>query len=393
MSGKKMVLIVLLALILTIATPATGTTSETLEPLIPQDGLSGLELDEMNRLLAEIDKELEQYMPEVSFKNALQSMLAGSFTLSTQDFLQGLLNVFKQEVALNLNVIGKLLFLAVLSALIMNLQSAFEKGSVSRIANFIILAIVIILILSSVNQVLTLGQSAISRMSGFMQVLLPIQLVLLVALGGVSSVAILQPSLFFMINMMGSLLTYIIFPLIYFEVVLKMVNQLSSEFKVDKLAGLFKSMILYIISISSTLFLALLSIQGVGGAVMDGLSIRTVKHVAGAFVPVVGGMIADVMDTVVGGSLLVKNSFGILGLLVLLVITLVPAIKLFVIYLMYKFAAALVQPLGDSKVVGIVNDLANSLLLVFAAVVFVGVMFFFTIVILTTTANFSVMLR
>ena len=376
-----------------VASPGYAADEETILNLGIDQQLEKLPLDEMEQLLTSIDEDISQYMPEMSLREMLRNILNGTLSFNAQDFMQGLFQIFRHEVALSLNVIGKLIFLAVLSAVVMNLQGAFEKSSIHKIADFVILSIVIILILSSVNEVLTVGRETLTRLTNFMQVLMPIQLILLVALGSVNSVAILQPSLFLMINVISSLFTYVIFPFIYFEVVLKLVNHLSDAFKVDKLASMFKGLILSIVSISSTVFLAILSIQGIGGAVVDGVSIRTAKYMTDAFVPVVGGMLSDIMETMVGGSLLIKNSFGILGLVALILITLVPAIKLFVIYLLYKFAAALVQPLGDSKVVAIISDMANSLLLVFVAVIFVAVMFFFTIVIITTTANFAVMLR
>ena len=63
------------------------------------------------------------------------------------------------------------------------------------------------------------------------------------------------------------------------------------------------------------------------------------------------------------------------------------------IVIIYKLAAALIQPIGDTKVADTLQGMANSLLLVFASVATVSLMFFLTIIIIMVTANVTVMLR
>jgi len=142
-----------------------------------------------------------------------------------------------------------------------------------------------------------------------------------------------------------------------------------------------------------TLFIGALSLQGVGGAVADGISLRTAKYMSGAFIPVVGKMFADVLEAVIGGSLLLKNAVGLVGLLAIGAISLFPVLKILAIVIIYKLAAALIQPIGDSNIADTIQSMGNSLLLVFASVASVAIMFFLAIAIIITTANVTVMLR
>ena len=58
------------------------------------------------------------------------------------------------------------------------------------------------------------------------------------------------------------------------------------------------------------------------------------------------------------------------------VITLFPMLKIIAIVIIYKLVAALIQPIGDTKVADTLQGMANSLLLVFASVATVSLMFF-----------------
>ena len=51
---------------------------------------------------------------------------------------------------------------------------------------------------------------------------------------------------------------------------------------------------------------------GRSAAAVDGVSIRTAKYAMDNFIPIVGGMFADTVDTLVGCSLIVQNAVGVM---------------------------------------------------------------------------------
>jgi stage III sporulation protein AE len=94
-----------------------------------------------------------------------------------------------------------------------------------------------------------------------------------------------------------------------------------------------------------------------------------------------------------GGSLLLKNAIGLTGVLVLGAIVIFPVLKILAIAVIYRLAAAMLQPIGNNLIADTLEDMAGSLFLAFAAVASVAIMFFLTVVIIVGAANFTVMLR
>ena len=90
---------------------------------------------------------------------------------------------------------------------------------------------------------------------------------------------------------------------------------------------------------------------------------------------------------------MLKNAIGLVGLLAIGAIVLFPVLKILAIILIYKVCAALIQPIGESAIADTIQNMSNSLLLVFASVATVAVMFFLAIIIIVATANITVMLR
>ncbi|MEW9107337.1 MAG: stage III sporulation protein AE, partial [Paenibacillus sp.] len=142
-----------------------------------------------------------------------------------------------------------------------------------------------------------------------------------------------------------------------------------------------------------TIFLGVISVQGATSSVTDGVSIRTAKYITGNFVPVIGRAFSDATDTVVSASLLVKNAVGLSGVIILLFLCAFPAIKILTLALIYNASAAIMQPLGDSPVLGCLKTIGKSMIYVFAALAAVGLMFFLAITILITAGNVTVMMR
>ena len=125
----------------------------------------------------------------------------------------------------------------------------------------------------------------------------------------------------------------------------------------------------------------------------DGVISRTAKYTVGAFLPVVGGLLSDSVDAVIGASLLIKGAVGTYGLIAIVIISAVPLIKLFSLIIIYRFAAAVIEPISDKRIVNCLSDVATSLTYVFGVLASVTVMMFFTITAIIGTANIATMLR
>ncbi|RQD76957.1 MAG: hypothetical protein D5R97_03350 [Candidatus Syntrophonatronum acetioxidans] len=150
---------------------------------------------------------------------------------------------------------------------------------------------------------------------------------------------------------------------------------------------------LFVITFCLTIFVGVLGISGVAGSVSDGITLRTAKFLTGTFVPVVGRLVADAVDAVVGASLLLKNGLVLTGVLILFLITVFPLIKIAAMIFIYKLSSALIQPLGETAICDCLNTMGNCLLLIFAAVTAVCLMFFIVVIIIMGAGNVAVMLR
>jgi stage III sporulation protein AE len=361
---------------------------------VARSQLEQLELTELEVFWQELQRDAGDYLPQFHWRDVLLWFIPGQASgLSLSEVFNGLWRYLWREIYHNLSLLGKLLFLAVVASLLKNLEKAFANESIAALTQAIVYLALMVIAMQSFAVAVELGRSAVDRMVDLILAIIPLLLALLASLGNLASAAIFRPLIIFAVNFFATLTRDLVFPLIYLTTILSIVNYFSPRVTVSKLADLLKNVSVWTMGLSMTIFTGLLSIHGVASSVGDAVTIRTAKFMTGAFLPVVGGMLTDAVETVASATLILKNTVHLSGLLLLFYIVVFPLFKILALVFIYKLAAALIQPLGETTLCDCLNTMGNCLALVFAAVAIVGVMFFLAITIIAGASNTSFMLR
>ena len=301
-------------------------------------------------------------------------------------------SLFK-ELAANTHLMGKLLFLAVLCAMLQNLQNSFEKSGISLLAYSVCFIFMMVIVLTAFYNAVTLATKTVGYMVGFMEALLPLLISLLAGVGALTSAALFTPLMLFVINSVSIIIKDVVLPLLFLTATLDCLNFLSDKYRLSNLASLLKQVGMMVLGLTMVLFIGIITIQGAAGSVADGLALRSAKFATATFIPVVGKVLADAVELVMGASLLIKNAVGIFGVIVVFLLCLFPLIKLLSLIVVIKISGALVQPMGDEKMSKCLDTMGNNLLLVFGAVVIVALMFFLAITMIVAVGSAAMMLR
>ncbi len=354
--------------------------------------VNDIPLDDLKQFWDSVYDEYGGFLPE-SQKGSFVDFISGEKKFSLKEWLSGILKFIFHEIIANGKLLGTLILLTVFSVFLQTLQSTFEKTSVSKVANAIVFMVLMIIALNSFYVAVDYVKDTIAAITDFLIALIPLLLALIASSGGVLSSAFFHPMLLFLMNTSGALIEYIVLPLLFLSTLLSIVSMLSEHYKVTQLAGLLRTWSVGLLGIFMTVFLGVISVQGVSTAVADGIGIRTAKFVTGNFIPVVGRMFTDAADTVIGASLLLKNTVGIAGVVILLIMTAFPALKILLIALVYKVAAAILQPLGAGQMIKCLEVISKNIIFVFASLAIVSLMFFLTVTVIVAAGNITMMVR
>jgi stage III sporulation protein AE len=375
---------------------ASEETKDSKSPLSPQElvdtQLKSLDLSDLKQYWEDITNKYGGFLPE-SQKGSLYDFIKGDKKFSFQEWGKGILKFAFQEFVANGKLLGSLIMLTIFSMFLQSMQNAFEQSSISKVAYAIVYMVLVIIALNSFHIAISYTTEAIQTMTSFVMALIPLLLALIAASGGLVSAAFFHPVILFLMNMSGLFMQYIILPLLFLATLLSIVSTMSEQYKVTQLAQLLRNWSIGLMGLFLTVFLGVISVQGASAAITDGVTIRTAKFITGNFIPVIGRVFTDATDTVISASALLKNTVGIAGVAILLIIVAFPAIKILMISFIYKFAAAILQPLGGGPVIKCLDIISKSVIYVFAALGIVSLMFFLTVTVIVAAGNLTMMMR
>ncbi|MBR3255772.1 MAG: hypothetical protein IKF97_06165 [Clostridia bacterium] len=143
----------------------------------------------------------------------------------------------------------------------------------------------------------------------------------------------------FGVELIANLIQNILIPVVLAISSFTIISKISDKIQIDRLSKLMKSSVTWILGIVLTIFVAVISLEGTLSSSVDGISAKTTKAVVSSAIPIVGKILGDAVDSVLGCGLILKNAVGIVGVLIIISICILPLIKLSLITISYKVLA------------------------------------------------------
>lgn len=354
----------------------------TLDGVISGLDFSGLE---------DVELTLPGWPRTLGVEEAVRAIASGE-TFSAEDVVASALGLFFDALS-GLGALMLSLMLPVLLASLLSHTLVAEGDSLGSLVRSVCFVLILIPIVLLVIGELEHARGTIIAMTTRMEKMLPMLLALLTAVGGNASSAFLHPVVVAASGSMVFLAREVILRLVMCTCAVTAVNHLSDRAHLTRMAQLLRSAVCWLLGVSFTVFLGAMSLQGVCSASIDGVAIRAAKYAVDNFVPVVGGMFSDTMDTLVGCTLIVKNALGVAAVLVLGAVILGPMIRTLAVVFVMKLSAALLEPVADGEVIGAIGDFSRTVVLFLITMLCVGTMYFLLIVQMLLVGNLTVMLR
>ncbi|QBD85106.1 stage III sporulation protein AE [Clostridium tetani] len=348
------------------------------------------EIEELYDYISNMKSEYE-ILNDMNVRKYIESsMKTGEGDISIKKIGKALVGFLFKELATSIKLMSIIVIIAIICTLITNLEMAFSNESLSNIAYFACYSLLIVIMARSFYLGVDLARITIERMSNFMLILIPVLIMILFSVGGVAEAAVMDPVIIVSINVASKIFAKILIPLISMVFVLQFVNNITEEYKIDKLTKLLNQIALWGQGILMTVFIGIMTIRGITSKTLDKVVAKTAKYAVDNFIPVVGKCLSDAVSTVAGYSVLLKDAISALGLIMLIVMVSFPTIKLLINAFVYKLTAALIEPIGDKRLVNSISSAGDSLILISSCVICVSIMFFIMISIIAAAGKVAI---
>ena len=253
--------------------------------------------------------------------------------------------------------------------------------------------LIVTIVMSNFSEIITMVKQTTTDLVAFMNMLVPLLITLMMYTGSIATSSIIEPIILFMINFIGNIIQTIIVPLVLIFTSLVILSKLTDKIQINKLSQFLKSGIVWFLGIILTIFVGVISIEGTMSSSVDGITAKTTKAIVSSAVPVVGKILGDAVDTVLGGGIILKNAIGFVGVIIVIGMCIAPVIKLTLLCITYKFLATITEPIADSKITGLLEQIGDIFKILLAILSSVSFMLIIGTALVLKISNSGIMYR
>ena len=285
-----------------------------------------------------------EFFADMDINEILNNAIKGEVDNST--LLKRVLNLFGAEVVTNIKAIISILVIIIIHSILKSISEGLENDGISRLIYYVQYILIVTIIMTNFTDIVKLVQDTSNNLVGFMNLLVPLLITLMMYTGSITTSSVIEPIILFMINFIGNLIQTIIIPSVLILTSLVIISKISDKVQIDKLTKFLKSGIVWFLGIVLTIFVGVISLEGTLASSVDGVTAKTTKAIVSSAIPVVGKILGDAVDTVLGCGVVLKNAIGLVGVIIVLGICIMPIIKLAILTIFYKLVSSMYP---DSK--------------------------------------------
>ncbi len=359
---KKAYIILLIAIITYIFPTVSKAETDAESILTSQADSLGI-----STFLSDSKKYTEDTFGEIDISELFTKSITGNIDNST--IINVVFSLLGDNIKSALTTIASVMVVVIIHSILKAISENLGNENVSKIAYYIEYILIITLVMTNFSTIITEMKEAVQNLTGFANTLIPLMITLMITTGNIVSSGMFQPILLLLITFISNFMTNILIPIALVSTALGIISKISDQAQVGKLSKFLHSSMVWILGTVLTLFVSVTSLEGGLTASIDGVTAKAAKTAISSVVPVIGSILGDAVNTIVGCSNIIKNAVGMVGIVVIIAICIRPILQLAVLTVTYYLGAALCQPIADEKVVGILEQMGGTFK-IFLAVMF-----------------------
>ena len=307
-------------------------------------------LKEIN--LTDVQKMLDDFMGADSFsmKETLIKLTRGERAFSKEAVQEFVYRFFFYQLDQEKELFVKLILLILLSAVLTSFAEVFENNQIGDISFFVVYLLFFTILMDSFSKMSSSLEKTISWMTEMMKGLAPAYYMTVCAASGAASAVVFYEGVLLMVWGIQWLLLTVLLPASGMYVLLQLVNSLSREEMLGKMAELLNTAVSWGLKSLLAAVVGLQIIRNLVAPVMDSVKRGLLSKAAGAL-PGVGNAVNMVTELVVTSAVLVRNCLGVVILVVFVLIGAGPMLHYGILSLLYRLLAAVAQPVSDRRMV------------------------------------------
>ena len=179
------------------------------------------------------------FFENIDIGEILNEAIEGKVDNST--LAKRIMNLFGGEVTKNIKTIVSILVIILIHSVLKSISESLENEGISKLIYYVQYILIVTIIMSNFSDIVKIVQDTSNNLVGFMNMLVPLLITLMLATGSITTSSIVEPVILFMVNFVGNLIQNIIIPCVLILTSLVIISKISDRVQVDKLSKSIKS--------------------------------------------------------------------------------------------------------------------------------------------------------
>ena len=186
------------------------------------------------------------------------------------------------------------------------------------------------------------------------------------AKGGAVTGLLMNSSVMVMINLFLEIFEKILLPLITSSAIVSVADNFSGRIKITALATNLRSVVKWILGFILSITTGVLGVYSLAGSGIDLTIRKATKMAVGTALPVVGGVMAESMETI--GAVLkgVSSVVGVSGIVIVVLYGAVPLVKLLALRWGLKMCIVILEPVSPVEIIKVSEGICECITYIFA---------------------------
>lgn len=380
---KIIILTILFIQIFSIKTFATSTEEEMIN--------SQKETFGINSFIENANKYTGKFFEGIDINSMLNSAIKGK--IDNKTIYKKIINLLGKEVKTGIKSLVSILIIIVIHSILKSISENLQNDNVSKMIYYVQYIAIVTVIMNNFSNVITMVKETATNLVGFMNSLVPILVSLMLYTGSITTSSILEPAILFMINFIGNIIQSFLIPAVLIAATLSIVSKIGDKVQIDKISKTFNSGIIWILGVILTTFVGVISLEGTLSSSIDGITAKTAKAIVSSSIPIVGKILGDAVDTVLGCGIILKNAIGVIGVVIIIGICIMPIIKIAILTISYKILASISEPIADTKIIKLLEQIGDIFKVLLAILCSISVMVIVGTTLVIKISNSGMMYR
>lgn len=274
--------------------------------------------------------------------------------------LKGIGKILGKQLKESLKMLISVLIIILIYGILKSISENLGNDQTGKIGHFIQIIMLITVLMKIYMEILKSVKETLEMISSFIYSLFPLFISLSISTGNITSSTGIQTIILVSTNLITAFINQIVIPIIIIATVIGIISNISDEVQMNKLSKYMKSITIWVLCIFLTVFTCILSMETTLGKGVDQMATKTTKTAVSTFVPVVGKILGDTVESVLSCTNVIKNAVGTLGMIGVIFITAVPLIRIGLTTIFLYLISGLAEVVADKKIVYVIEQMGDS---------------------------------